>query len=150
MTPGAPECSAPGCDLVGSKVWSDAFVALTVAVGSSAVSEVISSLAGHIVIEGAGVGAASVIGCSGKADIQVAFSGAGGMQKGCIIRVAFLAICYAGIILVMLGMATRITGSTTAGWCSVAFVAVGGRYEVGCAPRRRRGFKVTVDIGTGT
>ena len=103
-------------------------------------------LAGEIIVSQAGVRAVAAVGSSGKAYAERAIAGAGGMLKVCIVGVAFLAVRYAGIILVMLGMASGSTGSSTAGWRSMTLVTVGGCRKVGCAPGWGCVFKMAIDV----
>jgi len=107
-------------------------------------------LAGEIVVERAGVCADSVIWRYGKADPEVAFPGAGGVGKGCVVGVAQLAVCYTGIIDIVFGVAAVCSGSGSSIWRStVAFVAVIRRSKWRAFPCWCGGFEMTVYIRTG-
>ena len=107
MTSSAPERAPPGGCLFGGIV-TCRLVAGTVAIGSSTVTEDIV-LAGQIIVERTGIGTAAVIGSSGEADFQIAIDCTGGMRKGGVVRVTFLAVAGAGIILVVFGVASSCT-----------------------------------------
>lgn len=108
MTPGAAECPAPGSGLVWGIVTAR-LVAGTVAVRGSTVSKDID-LAGQIIVERAGIGTTAVVRSCGEADFQITVPCCGGVVKCGVVRVTLLAVITAGIILVMLGMAS---GSTS-------------------------------------
>ena len=125
MTATTPKCPVvPGGDLDWSIEWCDAFVASAVAVGGGTAAKGII-LAGEIIVSQTGIRAVATVGSSGKAYVKRAIAGAGGMLKGCIVGMAFLAVCCTGIILVMLGVASGSAGGSTVRWCTVALVTVG-------------------------
>lgn len=61
--------------------------------------------AGEIVIKRAGIGTAAVIGSGSKADGKITVAGAGGVLKGCVVGVTFLAVFHTAITQKMFGMA---------------------------------------------
>lgn len=81
-------------------------------------------LAGEVIVQCAVIGAAAVIGCRCKADIQVAVTSTGGVLEGCVVGMAFLAVAGAGVITVMFGVTAGCATGAAVGWCAVALVTV--------------------------
>ena len=91
------------------------------AIGCAAIAKDIV-LAGEIIVKRAGIRSAAVIGRRGKIYIKRTITGAGGVLKGCVVGVAFLAVSYTGITIGVLDVATGIYGGR---WRAMAFVTVG-------------------------